>query len=103
MEEDLVDDSTGVIPTVGLGTPLSLRERFIRRLSKMLAATVVLKEDTSKRSMAISLSRDKSSPHPQVELDEELRKCIKRLEEALATIAKNTLSMLMETPRPSLT
>jgi hypothetical protein len=90
-DEDLVDDSTGVIPTLGLGTPLNLRERFIRRLSKLLVADVTIQEDGNKRSMTIFLSRNKASAQPRIELDKELRKFVRAMEDALPTIATESL------------
>ena len=92
-EDDLIDDSTGVIPTVGLGTPLSLKKRFVRRLSKTLAADLHIKEGQNGGSMDIFLSRDRSSPQPRVELDEEVRKFVRCLEEALASIASSPRGM----------
>jgi hypothetical protein len=63
-EEDLVDDSTGVIPTMGLGTLLSLENWFVQCLSKLLAAGLHIKEGHDGKSMEIFLSRDKTSAQP---------------------------------------
>jgi hypothetical protein len=90
-DEDLIDDSTGVVATVGLGTPLSLRDRFQQRLSKLLAANVNIQENKTKPSITISISRSKSSGQPRIGLDEELRKFVRAMEDALPNIATDSL------------
>ncbi|KAF1833898.1 hypothetical protein BDW02DRAFT_356178 [Decorospora gaudefroyi] len=88
IQEDLVDDSTGVTPMVGLCTPLSLKTRFLCRLSELLAADVTIQEENDNTSsMEIFVSRKKTSLHPRIELDEELRKFVPSLEEAMGAIA----------------
>ncbi|KAL1796072.1 hypothetical protein ACET3X_006296 [Alternaria dauci] len=89
IEEDLIDDSTGIIPMVGLKTPLSLKDRFARRLSKMLGAKVDIQERRDGNAMDIYLTRNRCPGQPSVGLDDELRKFVRALEEALAAIAKH--------------
>jgi hypothetical protein len=88
-EEDLIDDSTGVTPTIGLGKELSLMKRFERRLSGMLAADLHIDEGRNGDKMNIFLSRGPSSPQPRLQLDDELRKFVRCMEEALTSIAEH--------------
>ncbi|KAI4944273.1 hypothetical protein J4E91_008830 [Alternaria rosae] len=87
VEEDLIDDSTGIVPTKGLGIPLSLKDRFLRRLSKMLGTAANIREPSNVNVMDIFLTRDKQSPWPNIALDEGLRKFVRELEDGLAAIA----------------
>jgi hypothetical protein len=88
-QEDLVDDSTGIIPMIGLHTPLNLKDRFARRLSKMLGAEVHVLENSSQNTVDMYLSRGKNCPQPNLSLDEELRKFVGAMGDALASIAKH--------------
>jgi len=94
VEEDLIDDSTGVIPTKGLGIPLSLKDRFLRRLSKMLGTAANIREAPNGNVMDIFLTRDKQSPRPNIALDEGLRKFVRELEDGLAAVATHSSGML---------
>jgi len=94
VEEDLIDDSTGVVPTKGLGIPLSLKDRFIRRLSKMLGTAANIREVPNGNAMDIFLTRDKQSPRPNITLDEGLRKFVRELEDGLAAVANHSSGML---------
>ncbi|KAI4958866.1 hypothetical protein J4E86_004476 [Alternaria arbusti] len=87
VDEDLIDDSTGVVPTKGLGIPLSLKDRFLRRLSKMLGTAANIREAPNVSVMDIFLTRDKQSPRPNIALDEGLRKFVRELEDGLAAVA----------------
>jgi len=100
VEEDLIDDSTGVIPTKGLGIPLSLRDRFARRLSKMIGATANITEVPDGKAIEIFLTRGKPSPRPSVALDDELRKFVCELEDMLVGVATHPSGRLY--PAPSL-
>jgi len=97
VEEDLIDDSTGIVPTKGLGIPLSLKDRFLRRLSKMLGTAANIREAPNVNAMDIFLTRDKQSPRPNIALDEGLRKFVRELEDGLATVAMHPSSMLHPT------
>jgi hypothetical protein len=66
---------------------MSLKKRFLRRLSKTLAADLHITEGQGGTSMNIFLYRDKQSAQPRLELDEELRKFVRSMEDALASIA----------------
>ncbi|CAN9371236.1 unnamed protein product [Alternaria sp. RS040] len=88
-KEDLIDDSTGVIPMRGLKTELSLKDRFARRLSKMLDAEVDIQQKDNGNAMEIFLTRNRSIARVRVGLENELRKFIRATEDALASIAKN--------------
>jgi hypothetical protein len=94
IEEDMIDDSTGIIPMIGLDTPLSLKDRFVRRLSKMLGTGVSIRETPSSNAMDIFLTQGKYSPQPSVALDGELRKFARALEDALADVARASTGML---------
>ncbi|KAI4679348.1 uncharacterized protein J4E84_008376 [Alternaria hordeiaustralica] len=87
VEEDFIDDSTGIVPTKGLGIPLSLKDRFLRRLSKMLGTAANIREIHTGNAMDIFLTRDKQSPRPSVALDEGLREFVRELEDGLAAVA----------------
>ncbi|KAI4638294.1 hypothetical protein J4E93_010293 [Alternaria ventricosa] len=87
VEEDLIDDSTGIVPTKGLGIPLSLKDRFLRRLSKMLGTAANIREIHNGNAMDIFLTRDKQSPGPNIALDEGLRKFVRELEDGLESVA----------------
>jgi hypothetical protein len=93
IEEDMIDDSTGIIPTRGLGVPLSLKDRFVRRLSKMLGAEANIREVPNGNAMDIFLTRGKQSPWPSVTLDDGLRKFVRDLEDALTCVARETTGM----------
>jgi hypothetical protein len=101
-EEDLVDDSTGITLIIGLATPLSLKNRFVRRLSKLLAAELHIKEGHDGKTMDIFLSRDGNSAQPRLELDEELRKFVRSMEETLASIASHPKGMYADFSKRSL-
>ncbi|KAI4914497.1 hypothetical protein J4E85_010560 [Alternaria conjuncta] len=90
VEEDLIDDSTGIIPTKGLGITLSLKERFVRRLSKMLGTAANIREAPNVDAMDVFLTRDKQSPRPNIALDEGLRKFVRELEDGLAAVATHS-------------
>jgi len=94
VEEDLIDDSTGIVPTKGLGIPLSLKDRFLRRLSKMLGTAANIRETPNINAMDIFLTRDKQSPRPNIALDEGLRKFVRELEDGLAAVAMHSTGML---------
>ncbi|KAI4671078.1 uncharacterized protein J4E88_009476 [Alternaria novae-zelandiae] len=87
VEDDLIDDSTGIVPTKGLGIPLSLEDRFLRRLSKMLGTAANIREAPNGNATDIFLTRDKMSSRPNIALDEGLRKFVRELEEGLAAVA----------------
>ena len=91
--EDLVDDAIEVIPTTGLGVPQGLKPRFLRRMSKLLAASMTIKEDSSRRSVDIFLSRDRNSVQPRLEMDEYLRKFVRDLEPILGSVASKPKGM----------
>jgi hypothetical protein len=92
-EQDLFDDSTGVLPTVGVSKELPVKERLIQRLGKMLAAQLHLQEGKKGDSIDIFLSRDKIPAQPRLQLDEELQKTVRRMEDELKRIASNPRSM----------
>jgi hypothetical protein len=83
-KEDMTDDSSGTIPTLGLKTPLRLRDRFCSRLSRMTAASVQIGEN---ESMAIHLSRHGRSNQPRVELDDELGNFLQSMEQTMPIIS----------------
>ncbi|KAI4620715.1 uncharacterized protein J4E87_007043 [Alternaria ethzedia] len=87
VEEDLIDDSTGIVPTKGLGITLSLKDRFLRRLSKMLGTAANIREAPNVNAMDIFLTKDKQSHRPNIALDEGLRKFVRELEDGLAAVA----------------
>ncbi|KAB2099321.1 hypothetical protein AG0111_0g12495 [Alternaria gaisen] len=59
--EDLIDHSTGIVPMRGLKSALSLKDRFARRLSKMLGAEVDIQQADNANAMAIYLTRSRST------------------------------------------
>lgn len=85
--EDLVDDSIEMIPTTSLGAPQGLKPRFLKRISKLLAASMTIKEDSSGSHLDIFLSREKGSIQPRPEMDEYLRKFVRDLELTLGHVA----------------
>ena len=89
VEEDLFDDATGAVPTKGLGTPLSLKDRTLRRLSKMLGAEATVQNVPTENGMHIYLTRTQESVRSSVLLDEQLRKHVRELEGSLKSIAQN--------------
>ncbi|KAI4608348.1 hypothetical protein J4E83_009150 [Alternaria metachromatica] len=98
VEEDLIDDSTGLIPTKGLGILLSLKDRFLRRLLKMLGTAANIREAPNGNAMDIFLTRGIQSPRPSVALDEGLRKFVRELEDGLAAVAMHPSGMLYLRP-----
>lgn len=93
-KEDLIDDSTGVIPIRGLKTPLSLEDRFARRMSKMLGVETNTQVTNKGNATNIYLTHSRSTARVRVGLDNELRKFMRATEDALASIAKNADGML---------
>ncbi|KAI4651136.1 uncharacterized protein J4E79_009335 [Alternaria viburni] len=87
-EEDMFDDATGAVPTKGLGTPLSLKDRTLRRLSKMLGAEATVQNVPTENGIHILLSRSQDSVRSSVLLDEQLRKHVRELEVSLKSIAQ---------------
>ncbi|KAH8623125.1 hypothetical protein IG631_22282 [Alternaria alternata] len=85
--EDLIDDSTGIFPMRGLKSPLSLKDRFARRLSKMLGAEVDIQQANNSNAMEIYLTRSRSTARVRIGLDNELRKFLRAIEDPLASIA----------------
>jgi len=94
LAEDLIDDSTGIIPMRGLKTELSLKGRFARRLLKMLGAEVNIQQASNGNTMEIYLTRSRSIARARAGLDNELRTFLRAMEDALASIAKNADGML---------
>ncbi|KAF2818499.1 hypothetical protein CC86DRAFT_336907 [Ophiobolus disseminans] len=86
-EHDLFDDSTGIIPTAGLKTPLKLRDRFLNRLSEMTVATATLDEQGSQDTIDIKLSRKTRSDQCRIELDTELRQFLDSMQHSLPIIS----------------
>jgi len=100
VDEDLIDDSTGVIPTKRLGIPLSLKDRFIRRLSKVIGATANIREVPDGKAIDIFLTRSRQSTRSSIDPDERLRKFVRELEDTLAKVATYPSGRLY--PAPSL-
>jgi hypothetical protein len=92
-DDDLTDDSTDIITMVGLKTPTSLRERFKRRLSRLLSAAVKIEETKNGHSLDIYLSRPFGPPHLRIELDEKVRECVRGMKTAYASIALHSEGM----------
>ncbi|CAN9341890.1 unnamed protein product [Alternaria alternata] len=88
-KEDLIDDSTGVIPMRGLKTELSLKDRFARRLSKMLGAETDIQQANNDNTINIYLTRSRPTNQVRISLNNELRKFVQAMEAVLASIAKN--------------
>lgn len=84
---DLIDDSTGIVPTVGLKTPTRLRDRFLQRLSKIAAADAKVHETGSQDSIQIYLTRNVGCPQARIERDAELRQYLQSMEASLAIIS----------------
>jgi hypothetical protein len=91
--EHLFDDATSAIPTVGLKTPLRLRDRFAYRLSSMASATVAVDNEGTQNAIVIRLPRKSSSDQSPIELDNELRRFLHTLEESLVAISTHPTSM----------
>ncbi|EDU46615.1 conserved hypothetical protein [Pyrenophora tritici-repentis Pt-1C-BFP] len=60
--QDLTDDSTEVIPVIGLQKVMSLKDRLINRLSQTIKRDVTLEEDTIHQSIKIHVFPNRSSP-----------------------------------------
>lgn len=93
-KEDLIDDSTGVIPMRGPKTELSLKDRFARRLPKMLGAETDIQQANNDNTINIYLTRSRPTNQVRISLNNELRKFVQAMEAALASIAKNADGML---------
>ncbi|KAF2854919.1 hypothetical protein T440DRAFT_504447, partial [Plenodomus tracheiphilus IPT5] len=87
-EEDLIDDSVGIIPMVGLKTPQSIRSRFISRLERLLNMEVKIEESTAQRSIAITVTRvAKVGRQTLADLDS-IRSILKAMTIGLSLVAK---------------
>lgn len=93
-DRDLIDDSTGNIPMVGLKTPTGLRDRFLQRLSKMAAASATMHEAGSQQSIEIYLTRNVGSPQLPIERDHELRQLIQSMQASFAVISTQRSGMI---------
>jgi hypothetical protein len=94
-DEDLTDDSTRMIPMIGLKTPAGLLDRFVKRLAKIAAANVKVHGSEDQMSIEIHLSRNGGSDQIRVELDRELHELLQTMEESLATITRRKEGMLV--------
>lgn len=86
--DDLTDDSTGVVPNIGITTSKGLKDRFLRRLSTIMAASAQLHESQNENSIEIYLTRNGGTPQVRLDRDDELKAFIVSMEESLPTIAK---------------
>ncbi|KAH7073966.1 hypothetical protein BKA63DRAFT_576318 [Paraphoma chrysanthemicola] len=86
--EDMTDDSTNTIPTLGLTMTLRLRDRFRSRLSRLVTATVDLNEHQDQTSMIISVSRREYPDQPRLKLDDDLRDFVKIMEHNMSLISR---------------
>jgi hypothetical protein len=89
IDDDMIDDSTGIIPMAGLKTPMPLSSRFVNRLATMTAASVELVENKTEKSITIHISRNTGSPQPRVESDTELREFLQSMKHSMMLIAKH--------------
>ncbi|KAI0573359.1 hypothetical protein Ptr902_04185 [Pyrenophora tritici-repentis] len=85
--QDLTDDSTEVIPVIGLQKVMSLKDRLINRLSQTIKRDVTLEEDTIHQSIKIHVFPNRSSP--QAPLDGETQKLLSTMMDTLSLIAKH--------------
>ncbi|KAF2025315.1 hypothetical protein EK21DRAFT_76773 [Setomelanomma holmii] len=90
--EDMTDDSTDIIPIVGLKSTLQLRDRLNNRLSRLAAASVKVCENECEHAVAIELSRHGKTDQPRIELDHELGQFLKSMEQNMPVISKNSKS-----------
>lgn len=86
--DDLTDNSTGVVPIIGVTTPTGLKARFLQRLSTITAANAKLHESQNQSGIEIHLTRNGGSPQVRLEKDDKLNAFIVGMEESLPTISK---------------
>lgn len=85
----MTDDLTGINPRNGQKDPSKLRERFLGRLSRMIAARVRLSDHEKDDSVDIFITRNDGSPQTRVELDTELGEFLQHVERSLSIISTN--------------
>jgi hypothetical protein len=99
-EEDLTDDSTGMIPMLGTKTPAGLQVRLMQRLSRMAAADVKMHE--AGQAVEIYLTRNPGSPQLRIERDTELQQLLQGIETSLTVISNwRTSTWLLMKKLPS--
>ncbi|KAF2128718.1 hypothetical protein P153DRAFT_431611 [Dothidotthia symphoricarpi CBS 119687] len=101
-EDDLIDDSYGITPMAGLGKPLSLRNRFLRRLSKMIGADVTMQEDEPDVRLDIYLTWKPNQLEQSPAVDKELREYLSGLKDAWAIIAMHQCGLRYDRAREDL-
>jgi hypothetical protein len=84
---DLIDDSIGDIPMIGLKTPTGLRVRFMQRLSRLAAADVKMHEAEGQQAIEIHLSRNVRTLQVCIERDHELRQLVESMEVSFAVMS----------------
>lgn len=91
-KDELIDDATDEIPISGLNTSLSLRDRFMRRLSNLLGgASVQMSEDQLNKSISINITLMRSTL--PIKLDKELQQLLRSMECSLSSMAMNSNGM----------
>lgn len=86
-KDKLVNNSANDILILELNTPLSLRDRFIRRLSKLLKANIQMSKSKNKQSISILLVRKSTPSQHLLDHDKELHQLLRSMEDSLSLIA----------------
>jgi hypothetical protein len=88
-EEDLIMDSTGLLPAITSRAPPALRDRFLHRLAKLIAATTTMVENEGQPMVELHVSRNSGSPQALVEKDKKLQAFLESMARYMAAISKS--------------
>jgi hypothetical protein len=87
-EEDLIMDPTGLLPEITSRAPPALRDRFLQRLAKLIAATTKMVENDGQPMVELHVSRNSGSPQALVEKDKKLQAFLESMARYMAAISK---------------
>ena len=85
--QDTTDDGTDVIPTIGLKTSMSLRNRFIGRLGELIGHEIALEEDVKNESIKIYMRPNADASQGSTLGDKHLMNLRDSMKDSLGTIA----------------
>ncbi|KAJ4357052.1 hypothetical protein N0V95_002790 [Ascochyta clinopodiicola] len=88
--DELIDDSKSEIPVIGLKGSLSLKDRFMSRLGRLLNAEAVAPEVNDSRTVSIYIKPLAGFAKGEAVYDERIRDFVEDLQRALREVAKAT-------------
>ena len=93
MQDELIDDSTNVVPAAGLNCSLSLQDRFKYRLGRMLGKPVAVIESEDSSTISIYIGPVMRSAQATFSYAERTRKFTEDLQCSLRDIANSSNGM----------